>query len=87
MEFLVGETVTIRGKTFDLDTYNLINPDSVTITIKSSAVLVDEVAMTPKGTGEYVYYYDATERGLYTYIITAVKAGRSSKTQGNFKVV
>ena len=87
MEFIAGETVVINSRTYDAEEHKLTAPETIVISIWGPAGLaVDGEAMQPQDEGEYVYYFDAAATGDYTYIITAAKAGRTSKTRGSFVV-
>ena len=88
VEFLVGETVTIRGQVLDNYRNVALDGESGSVTVKlGEAVKVQDGPMTKVDTGVFEYYFTPDEPGVYEATVSIVVQDKVLKERSYFRVV
>ena len=81
-----GETVIFNVEVRNSDG-DLVDPDTMKITISSKVVVVNNQDMIRDSVGVYHYNYTSVVTGPFIAVYTAVDYGRVSKAKDNIQIV
>jgi hypothetical protein len=76
--FYLGETVPFAIEIRNAQTSDLLDPDSITITVANNGVLVNNDAMIKDSVGVYHYNWMANAIGNYQVVYKAIDNGKTT---------
>lgn len=84
--FYLGETVPFSIEIRNAQSSDLVDPDSITITIQNNEVLVDNEDMIKDSVGVYHYDWISSAIGTFQAIFKAVDNGKTSIAKDNVNI-
>ena len=85
-QYYIGETVIFNVEVRNSDG-DLVDPDTMKITISNKVVVVNNQDMIRDSVGVYHYNYISVVTGPFIAVYTAVDYGRVSKAKDNIQIV